>query len=128
MKIFTKKGITQKIIMIVLIAILWNFVFPTFSRADVFGILFDPITDLVTGLGDTILSLLQAFLYNGKYDISAGLGNIFINAGWFKNNQDQFPEMKFNKPSGVDTVEIDDSNFDQISISSILTTIVSPVA
>ena len=54
MKIFTKKGITQKIIMIVLIAILWNFVFPTFSRADVFGILFDPITDLVTGLGDTI--------------------------------------------------------------------------
>ena len=54
MKIFTKKGITQKIIMIVLIAILWNFVFPTFSRADVFGILFYPITDLVTGLGDTI--------------------------------------------------------------------------
>ena len=128
MKIFTKKGITQKIIMIVLIAILWNFVFPTFSRADVFGILFDPITDLVTGLGDTILSLSQAFLYNGKYDISAGLGNIFINAGWFKNNQDQFPEMKFNKPSGVDTVEIDDSNFDQISLASILTTIVSPVA
>lgn len=128
MKIFTKKGITQKIIMIVLIAILWNFVFPTFSRADVFGILFDPITDLVTGLGDTILSLLQAFLYNGKYDISAGLGNIFINAGWFKNNQDQFPEMKFNKPSGVDTVEIDDSNFDQRSLASILTTIVSPVA
>ena len=128
MKIFTKKGITQKIIMIVLIAILWNFVFPTFSRADEFGILFDPITDLVTGLGDTILSLLQAFLYNGKYDISAGLGNIFINAGWFKNNQDQFPEMKFNKPSGVDTVEIDDSNFDQISLASILTTIVSPVA
>lgn len=128
MKIFTKKGITQKIIMIVLIAILWNFVFPTFSRADVFGILFDPITDLVTGLGDTILSLLQAFLYNGKYDISAGLGNIFINAGWFKNNQDQFPEMKFNKPSGVDTVEIDDSNFDQISLASILTTIVLPVA
>ena len=128
MKIFTKKGITQKIIMIVLIAILWNFVFPTFSRADVFGILFDPITDLFTGLGDTILSLLQAFLYNGKYDISAGLGNIFINAGWFKNNQDQFPEMKFNKPSGVDTVEIDDSNFDQISLASILTTIVSPVA
>ncbi len=74
---YEKKGITQKIIMIVLIAILWNFVFPTFSRADVFGILFDPITDLVTGLGDTILSLLQAYLYNGKYDISAGLGNIF---------------------------------------------------
>lgn len=36
--------------------------------------------------------------------------------------------MKFNKPSGVDTVEIDDSNFDQISLASILTTIVSPVA
>ena len=128
MKIFTKKGTTQKIILIVLIAILWNFVFPTFSRADVFGILFDPVTDFVTGLGDTILSLLQAFLYNGKYDMSAGLGNIFINAGWFKNHQDQFPEMKFNKPNGVDTVEIDDSNFDQISIASVLTTIISPVA
>lgn len=128
MKIFTKKGITQKIILIVLIAILWNFVFPTFSRADVFGILFDPVTDFVTGLGDTILSLLQAFLYNGKYDMSAGLGNIFINAGWFKNHQDQFPEMKFNKPNGVDTVEIDDSNFDQISIASVLTTIISPIA
>lgn len=128
MKIFTKKGITQKIILIVIIAILWNFVFPTFSRADVFGILFDPITDLITGLGDTILSLLQAFLYNGKYDLSAGLGNIFINAGWFKNNQDKFPDMAFNQPSGVDVVEIDDSNFDQISLASILTTVVSPVA
>lgn len=128
MKIFTKKGITQKIILAVILVTLCNFIFPTYSRADVFGVLFDPVTDLVTGLGDTILSLLQAFLYNGKYDLSAGLGNIFINAGWFKNNQDKFPDMAFNQPSGVDVVEIDDSNFDQISLASILTTVVSPVA
>ncbi len=65
MKIFTKKSITQKIILIVIIAILWNFVFPTFSRADIGGVLFDPIADIIMTIGDAVVALLQAFFYDG---------------------------------------------------------------
>ena len=99
MKIFTKKGITQKIILLIIIAILWNFAFPTFSRAGIGGILFEPVVDLITTVGDSILAILQSYLYNGKLNIKAGLGSIFMGAGYFKTVQDKnyenFEEMKF---------------------------------
>lgn len=65
MKIFTKKGTTQKIILIVIIAILWNFVFPTFSRADLGGLLFDPIANIIMSVLDVVVAILQTFFYNG---------------------------------------------------------------
>lgn len=65
MKIFTKKGTTQKIILIVIIAILWNFVFPTFSRADFGGLLFDPIANIIMSVLDVVVAILQTFFYNG---------------------------------------------------------------
>lgn len=65
MKIFTKKSITQKIMLMVIIAILWNFVFPTFSRADLGGLLFDPIANLIMSILDVVVAVLQVFFYDG---------------------------------------------------------------
>ena len=131
MKIFTKKGITQKIILLIIIAILWNFAFPTFSRAGIGGILFEPVVDLITTVGDSILAILQSYLYNGKLNIKAGLGSIFMGAGYFKTVQDKnyenFEEMKFSDSSG-EAVEIDSSEFDEIDVLSIAALIISPVA
>lgn len=131
MKIFTKKGITQKIILLIIIAILWNFIFPTFSRAGIGGILFNPITELVTSVGDSILAILQSYLYNGKLNIGAGLGSIFMGAGYFKtvqnNNYKNFEDMRFSDPNGI-AVEIDSNEFDQIDVLSIASLIISPVA
>ena len=70
MKLLAKKGIVQKIIIAILIVMSCNFIMPTVSSAfDVGGLLLEPVTDLVTTIGDTILSALQNFLYNGEWDV-----------------------------------------------------------
>ncbi|MGN1269538.1 MAG: hypothetical protein ACI4UU_01535 [Clostridia bacterium] len=74
MKFLTKKSITQKIIIAVIISILFGFAFPTYSQADVFGVLFDPIFEFVAGIGDSILALLQNYLYNGRTDLTGRTG------------------------------------------------------
>lgn len=66
MKIFTKKGITQKIILAVILVTLCNFIFPTYSRADIGGILFSPISNLFVTIGDVIIGALQQFLYDNN--------------------------------------------------------------
>lgn len=100
MKIFTKKGITQKIILLIIIAILWNFVFPTFSRADVGGLLFDPIANLVMTIGDVVVSALQVFFYDGNIDV--------IGDAIFKDYT-KIPEMTYTGSDTNKPVEIDAS-------------------
>ena len=99
MKIFTKKGITQKIILLIIIAILWNFAFPTFSSASIGGILFDPLFDLVVGIGDSVISVLQACLYDGNINFCSGLLNVVAGANYIKCFQDRYPDMKYTGPS-----------------------------
>lgn len=100
MKIFTKKGITQKIILLIIIAILWNFVFPTFSRADDGGLLFDPIANLVMTIGDVVVSALQVFFYDGNIDV--------IGDAIFKDYT-KIPEMTYTGSDTNKPVEIDAS-------------------
>lgn len=95
MKIFTKKSITQKIILIVIIAILWNFVFPTFSRADLGGVLFNPISDFIMTIGDVVVALLQAFFYDG---FNGKVINIF------ERDYSSIPEMSY---TGKNVIKID---------------------
>ena len=95
MKIFTKKGITQKIILLITIAILWNFVFPTFSRADVGGLLFDPIANLVMSVGDVIVAAFQMFFYDGSF--LGTIGSIF-------SDYTTIPDMQY---TGDNPVNID---------------------
>lgn len=135
MKIFTKKSSTQKIILTVLIVILCNFIFPTYSRAGIGGILFDPITNLVTTVGDSILAILQNFLYNGEYNVVSGLSSIMLKAGFFVNNRDKYPDMDYTgntswseeeaKENGV--AVIDEDEFDQISLYDAAAFLVNPV-
>ena len=62
MKIFTKKGILQKIIVSIMIMLSFNFITPTYSRADIGGILLSPIVDLIASLGDIVINLVQGVM------------------------------------------------------------------
>ena len=62
MKNFTKKGILQKTIILILMVLTLNFIVPTYSQAaqaDIGGVLMDPITDFLCTIGDGIINLLQ---------------------------------------------------------------------
>ena len=61
MNSFFNKKLSKLIIIPVLFVILFNCIFPTFSSAyeGMGGTLFGPIRDLVCGIGDVILNVLQ---------------------------------------------------------------------
>lgn len=110
MKIFTKKGITQKIILVVILVTLCNFMFPIRSRADIGGILFDPISSLITSIGDVILSALQYFLYDGNFNVTGASSNIFGGADELPNVIAKYPDMKFDT-SKTEPLVIDKEKF-----------------
>ena len=68
MNVFFSKKLTKLIIIPVLFVILCNCIFPTFSVAydGMGGTLFDPIGDLVCGIGDVILNVLQDMFMPGS--------------------------------------------------------------
>ena len=49
-------------ISILSVLLLVNFMLPTYSQADFGGVLLNPITDLVAGLGDIVIGLVQGFM------------------------------------------------------------------
>lgn len=75
MKKVTNNNIVQKIAITILIVLSFNFITPTFSRADFGGVLFGPGVDLVAGLGDALMALLQTFMY-GNVEINLGGGEL----------------------------------------------------
>lgn len=94
MKLFTNKNITQKIIIAVLIVILCNFIFPTYSRADIGGMLFDPMADLVCSIADVVLSALQVFFYEDNSTM-ANIMSSLSNA--FAKNYEDVPDMAYTR-------------------------------
>lgn len=68
MKIFTKKGVVQKIIIVLVAVLLFNFIVPNISRAedDYGGVLFAPIQFLVLAIGDTAMDILGTALYGNS--------------------------------------------------------------
>ena len=68
MKMLRNKQALQKIIIALVILILFNFIFPVYSRAAWWGggSLFDPIRDLVCGIGDAVINVLQSTLLPGS--------------------------------------------------------------
>ena len=75
MKKVTNNNIVQKIAITILIVLSFNFITPTFSRADFGGVLLGPVVDLVAGLGDALMALLQTFMY-GNVEINLDGGEL----------------------------------------------------
>lgn len=110
MKKVVNKGAIKKVILALVIAITMNFACPIYSQADIGGILFDPISSLVTSIGDVILSALQYFLYDGKFDVTGASSNIFGGAGDLANVIAKYPDMKFDT-SKTQPIVIDKEKF-----------------
>ena len=66
MKIFTKKGFIQKISIILLFLVIFNFTYPNIAHADgeedIGGILLSPAVKLVTGISDAAIHLAQLII------------------------------------------------------------------
>lgn len=77
MKKVTNNNIVQKIAITILIVLSFNFITPTFSRADFGGVLLGPVVDLVAGLGDALMALLQTFMY-GNVEINLDGGELIL--------------------------------------------------
>lgn len=64
MRMLRNKKNVQKMIISLIILILFNFIFPVYSNAYGFiggGVIFDPIMNLICGIGDNVLNILQSF-------------------------------------------------------------------
>lgn len=108
MKFFTKKSITQKIIIVAIISILFGFAFPTYSQAGIGGVLIDPIVDFVGVLFDAVVGGLQMFLVDGTFNNSDSgtLRNAFlVDVDDFQKNPDKYSEFTYN-PEGAAIEEI----------------------
>lgn len=66
MKKLTSKSKIQKIIIVIIIVMSFNFIAPTYSRANFAGVLAGPIIDFFSGVCDAVLSALQYFMYDGE--------------------------------------------------------------
>lgn len=74
MKNLTKKGSMQKIIILIVIVLSFNFIAPTYSQASIGGVLMGPIVDFLAGIGDVVMSALQFFMYDGNITMSGTAG------------------------------------------------------
>lgn len=123
-KIMSKKGM-QKIIIAIVIVLSFNFIVPSYSQASFGGVLMGPIIDLLSGIGDVVLSALQYFMYDGEISLSGGAGAVTNAAGTIINPFDSFMLMRGSSDFdtklaeyGMSTDEeaditIDDNNFDK---------------
>lgn len=115
MKRVTNKNFIQKIIIMVLIVLSFNFIIPTFSHAGFGGVLLGPVIDLIAAIPDSIIGGLQFFLLDGQYgaDDHTLLGSYLVSAkeyskggsgnyeGWTK-----YPSTKYQQSSSSEPVKI----------------------
>ena len=83
MKIFTKKSILQKTILVILTVLCINFIVPTYSNAGfIGGVLINPLLDLTAALGDILQSLMQ-WCMTGQAEAGESLfdSNIMVDQG-----------------------------------------------
>lgn len=79
MKFLTDKTIVHKIIIAIIFVILFNFAAPNLSfaseaAATAGGILFEPIKDLLLIIADSIMNVLQSFMF--------GMDSSFLKLTW----------------------------------------------
>ena len=96
MKKITQKSILQKIITTIIVALLLsNFIVPTYSHADIGGVLMDPITDLLCSVGDVVINLLQKCMTGdwGSDGFSLFKGGFLVDSETFFTSSD-YAEMR----------------------------------
>lgn len=139
MKSLTSKGLTQKIIIAIVILILFNFVVPIYSSATDLdvpdqdqqiyentdnkgketdgsfgGVLLGPVIDLFVGLFDSILAGLQFFMYDGTLGGGDGITEGFlVSASDWSTISSKYPDMSYNASTGTNVVEIDAEKLDK---------------
>ena len=117
MKKVTNNNIVQKIAITILIVLSFNFITPTFSRADFGGVLLGPVIDLVAGLGDSLMALLQFFMDGEVVNVDLGIGSkSFMLDGKDEKLQDKLKEYKIDVTEDKDkenAKEIKESELDQ---------------
>ena len=133
MKKLTKKGTIHKIIVLIIIVLLLNFVAPTYSRANFGGVLMGPLIDFISGVGDVVMSALQFFMYDGNISLSgvaSGAANTALtiinpfDSFLLERKSDQFEEKlaeydadvtqdDLDKNDGNADITIDSSQFDK---------------
>ena len=59
MKLFKKENRTKEIILLTVLVILFNFIVPNYAQADFGGTLFNPLAQLLRGICDSIINLLE---------------------------------------------------------------------
>ena len=69
MKKLMSGNLAKKILIIILIVLLFNFIVPNYSQADWGGVLFDPLVDLFAAIGDAVLGALQNFMYDSNVSL-----------------------------------------------------------
>lgn len=70
MKKIISGNLTKKILIVILIVLLFNFVVPNYSQADWGGVLLDPIVDFFAAIGDAILGALQYYMYDSNISLN----------------------------------------------------------
>lgn len=107
MKILKNKNLTQKIIIAIVMVLSFNFIAPTYSHADFGGVLLGPVIDLIAGIGDAVMALLQVFMDGGDNDLLSSEG--FLVAA------DEFDASTYGMQteSGLEKITIDASELDQ---------------
>lgn len=134
MKTFTNKKVIQKVVIVILIVLSFNFIVPNYSQADFGGVLMGPLIDLISGIGDVVLSALQYFMYDGDISVGGAVSEAANTAASIVNPYDSFLLMRSSSDfdeklaeygmsvpdSETPDITISDENFDKGWLGSIL--------
>ena len=105
-KLFTKNNFIKKVFIIIIAVLLMTFGVPTYSKADVGGVLLGPIFDLLSSIGDVVLAGLNAFFVDGEFTPAGG--DIF-DITMVDHNQSPFTDGQVGQ--NTDRPELDEAVF-----------------
>ena len=117
MKKLMSGNLAKKILIIILIVLLFNFIIPNYSQADWGGVLFDPLVDLFAAIGDAVLGALQNFMYDSNVSLY-GQG---IFAMTIPNKGFEPSDFGMEADSGSINAQIYEENLDEVGWWNALT-------
>ena len=124
MKKLMDKNFIQKTVIAILIVLSFNFVMPTFSSAGFGGVLMGPVIDLIAGLGDSVMALLQYFMDGTAISTNPlSSGGFMIREDYFdkaimpKENEND-PDVLIKDQYDLEVSQEDENSLKKITIKS----------